>query len=715
MTNNTMKELKLNRLPSLPHVLVDMLQACQGNRTSFQEMSVIIGRDAAITARVISLANSSFYNRGSEINTIDRALLVLGTDTIKTIVITTSVQQFFSGFSTEHTVFLKQFWRQSLTCALIAKSIAILTSYPNPEEAYLTGLLHNIGELVLDSNYPEQYAPLITEALTETAKLEAEQQLFSFNHAEVGAWLAKEWDLSDFTADAIQFHHVSSHAVQDAHHLVKLIYLASHLSSKSDLPAETTKHDTHTFPGQPLEAIGYQLFELNVSLVNEIVLKIESEVNDVANTLGIDINTESGQSDDTDRQTQVALAQHVRNIGLLQTASSELNRANSKLELGRAFQSTLELLFGYPKSAIFWYQADANELSFIASDNKLPIKFKLEASRSLIAEAALENNIICSFENKLSKELLTHSPVVDQQVAHLVKSEGFICLPIKHKDTIFCVLVVGSNHPLKPNSNQATLLKYFADEIATTCSDTLRHIQAEENSVSGQTLTERAREIAHEANNPLNIISNYLTLLGQKLTSKLSQDTSNEINEELAIVREEVERTSKIISRLKDLEHDTIDTQKGVDINHEINNLCALYKHSLFLLSSTQCNLNLDAKLTKIPVNKNHLKQIITNLVKNSVEAMPEGGTIDITTTNKVNMNGKDFVEIVVSDNGPGINSDILKDLFSPTTSTKGDGHSGLGLSITKNLVTDAKGTISCRSNAISTSFQVLLPHEAFE
>jgi nitrogen-specific signal transduction histidine kinase len=81
-----------------------------------------------------------------------------------------------------------------------------------------------------------------------------------------------------------------------------------------------------------------------------------------------------------------------------------------------------------------------------------------------------------------------------------------------------------------------------------------------------------------------------------------------------------------------------------------------------------------------------------------------------IRTTASVNVNGKDFVEIRIQDNGTGIPTDIKNNLFMPVTSTKGNGHSGLGLSITKNLVTDAHGTISCRSSAKGTEFQILLP-----
>jgi HD-like signal output (HDOD) protein len=149
---NIIDDLKVNRLPSLPNVLVEMLRACENNQASFQELSQIISRDSVIAGRVIFLANSSFYNPGSKITTLERALFLLGTDTLKTIVITASIQQFFSAFKSAHSEFLLAFWQRSLSCALLAKSLAILTSYPNPDEVYLTGLLHNIGELVLDSN-----------------------------------------------------------------------------------------------------------------------------------------------------------------------------------------------------------------------------------------------------------------------------------------------------------------------------------------------------------------------------------------------------------------------------------------------------------------------------------------------------------------------------------------------------------------------------------
>ena len=77
---NIIHELKVNRLPSLPNVLVEMLRACETNQASFQELSQIISRDSVIAGRVISLANSSFYNTGTKVTTLERALFLLGTD-----------------------------------------------------------------------------------------------------------------------------------------------------------------------------------------------------------------------------------------------------------------------------------------------------------------------------------------------------------------------------------------------------------------------------------------------------------------------------------------------------------------------------------------------------------------------------------------------------------------------------------------------------------
>jgi signal transduction histidine kinase len=104
------------------------------------------------------------------------------------------------------------------------------------------------------------------------------------------------------------------------------------------------------------------------------------------------------------------------------------------------------------------------------------------------------------------------------------------------------------------------------------------------------------------------------------------------------------------------------------------------------------------------------LKQILVNLVKNAVEAMPGGGRIEIANRGHVNRERKLYLELVVADTGPGLSADLLANLFAPVQSSKPGAHHGLGLSIVHGLVQKMQGLIACRSSKTGTSFEILLP-----
>jgi signal transduction histidine kinase len=215
----------------------------------------------------------------------------------------------------------------------------------------------------------------------------------------------------------------------------------------------------------------------------------------------------------------------------------------------------------------------------------------------------------------------------------------------------------------------------------------------------------QARKVVHEANNPLGIINNYLHILGMKLGA------DHPVHEELGIIREEIDRVGKIILRIRDIPADVEHQQRTVDVNQLLEDLDKLFQSSLFPSHNIASTLDLDRSLRGIRTQRSHLKQILTNLVKNSVEAMPEGGHVTVTTRDNAFLNGKAHIEIQVIDDGPGIPAQIMQQLFSPVTSTKGSMHSGLGLTIVKNLMDELSGQISCTSTADQgTRFQLYLP-----
>lgn len=700
------EELKVNKLPSLPHILVEMLAACQSSTANFQQISDIISRDAAITARVISLANSSFYSSSSQINSLERALLVLGTETIKTIVITASVQQFFSGFNTSHTQYLKQFWKQSLACALLAKTLATLTSYPHPEQAYLTGLLHNIGELVLETNHPKEYAKVLqhceshsdhsNEHLNQT---ERENELFLTNHCDVGAWLADKWTLGDFASDAIRFHHAPLKSVLDAHHLVKLIFLSSQLSNENALENPASFE------------IAESMFDLSAALTKEIVIQIRNEVVDIASSLNIPISKEkdSDREAEIDKEKQVELSEQIKNVGLLQTANNHLSQSDSLPQLFQGIQESTELLFGYHNTKVLLIDEHDRNLKYrnlSEADHYLKeaeLTIPLQEERSLIACSVIKQKILCTSNQTLFTEDL---PVIDKHLIRLTGSEGFVSVPMISNGKTIGALIMGAyvKDPIPPTTLQ--LLDYFASEAANACINIINELSAPASPHIDQEMQFKIREIAHEANNPLSIVRNYLETLSAKLGQE--HDAQPEIN----ILREEIDRTGQIILRLRDLHQTEEDLEPGVDINREIRELTTLFKGSLFLSHDVDCELCLDKKLERIKGNRNHLRQVLTNLIKNATEAMENGGNLKIKTSHNVNVNGVRFVEIIISDQGPGIPESILKHLFQPVTTTKGSGHSGLGLSISKNLINEMSGTISCRSSDKGSDMQILIPEQ---
>ncbi|MBW1769684.1 MAG: HDOD domain-containing protein, partial [Deltaproteobacteria bacterium] len=123
-------------LPTLPHILLKLIDVCNTEPDSIKEISQIINKDAALSARLLSIVNSVYSGPPNKITNIDQALLLVGTNSIKNIAISASVHHAFDQAKDKSIVpMLKQFWSHSLMCAALAKLIAEKTSYPTPDEA----------------------------------------------------------------------------------------------------------------------------------------------------------------------------------------------------------------------------------------------------------------------------------------------------------------------------------------------------------------------------------------------------------------------------------------------------------------------------------------------------------------------------------------------------------------------------------------------------
>ena len=198
-------------------------------------------------------------------------------------------------------------------------------------------------------------------------------------------------------------------------------------------------------------------------------------------------------------------------------------------------------------------------------------------------------------------------------------------------------------------------------------------------------------------------------MLGKKI------DSDHSAQEELAFIGEEIERVGNILLRAKDPDAPTRTKDKMVDINKLLTELDTLFNNSLYKTNQIKSTLHLDKQIPILCCPKDKMKQILINIIKNGVEAIQNSGTMTITSRDNFYQNGKQYVEITIQDNGPGIDAEILKNLFKPVTSTK-EGHSGLGLTIVNTLVQELSGSISCYSNKDQgTEFKLLIPRKQKE
>ncbi len=141
-----------------------------------------------MTGKLLAVANSSAYQRHHRNVNLEQSLVALGTDMIKTLVISDSVFQTFNNFPHSGSTDLRAFWKNSLSTAVIAKDIARAVEYPHLEEAYLAGLLHNVGRLALLATAPKEYA-FNFSARDDEDLCAVEQRTLQITHAEAGAWL----------------------------------------------------------------------------------------------------------------------------------------------------------------------------------------------------------------------------------------------------------------------------------------------------------------------------------------------------------------------------------------------------------------------------------------------------------------------------------------------------------------------------------------------
>ncbi len=692
-------DLDCTRLPPAPHVLIKLIDLCHKTDVSIEELEAIIEKDTSLCTKVITISNTAAYSQWNDVRELKRVLVVLGTKTIKSIALTSAVHQFFSQFSKELGETLGSIWLDALICAQLCRKLANLTGYEYPDEAHLAGLIHQLGQLVLLTNEPKQYQSLMNSVSDQNALLFKEEERYGVNSADLAADIVDDWGVDSLLSDSIRYQHKSADLLQDTHPLIKLTNLASQLCNRLNHTNKKYLVEDH-------------FFGLNQSIIDDLVLEATSEAVADAKGFGIEVDEDHTipRANIDDEAIRIELARKVRQIALLEGVQQHVSDLDDVSDMIQLFSKNLQLLFGLSSEMFFFPDHEQTVLTGIASHSKnLPASgsysIKLKSGRSLVSEAALSHEIVISHEQQIFAEL----PIIDRQIKAALMSAEIICLPLINNLKLVGVLTIGcDSEQARRFKADDELLLHFATIVADSFArqQQISHEYKQQLEQKQMEMDIHTRKIIHEVNNPLTIINNYLELLSMDM----EKDSNNK--KHLDTIKSEVDRVGKILLQLKDEQvQDEFADHPMVDVNDLIHKLIALFKPTFYKLNHIKSQIELDSALPEISTDQNKIKQIITNLVKNAAEALPENGIITIKTKALVIANNQQYIEISIADNGPGIPDNILSRLFSPVQSSKGGSHSGLGLTIVNKLVAELDGLISYSTSASGgAEFIILLP-----
>ncbi len=251
----------LDSIATLPEVTAQITSIVNDPKSTATDLHRIISHDPALVAKILRLANSSLYARRYKIDTVDRAIVMLGFDAVHNLAISATIGKLFDHGIISDDFTARDLWTHSVAVAAASREIAKRVCKPMAEQAFLAGLIHDVGLLVELQVCPGKLRQVCRAAKNTNAPFTSlELEIIGCNHAEIGGALATKWGFPEFCRAAAAYHHYPSMAEPEQRLMVSIVYTADTLCCEDaigfDLTARQQLQDAASFDGQiPLEVI----------------------------------------------------------------------------------------------------------------------------------------------------------------------------------------------------------------------------------------------------------------------------------------------------------------------------------------------------------------------------------------------------------------------------------------------------------------------------
>ena len=702
----------------------------------------MISTDQALTAKVLKIANSPFYGFPRKISTIDFAIIVLGYDALKEIVISISLVSSLQRKSDAH-FDAKAFWDHSILSGVLARRLARDLGYRVSGEVFVGGLLHDMGISVLHRYFKNEYQR-ITEIIKETdlTALEAEESVLGVTHADVGGWLAERWNLPNHLVEAITMHHTPGLAKQNKD-LVALIHCADIFAWRMNpqpmdfdkgadfdrgcpeppaaerCPGASGIHAKlpptgpvrprsgnavrsyagrvvirTTMDSEPKKKNRLELLEEGLPQFEQFIESRETYIRALEKTIDIlrQENVQFNQNSLAIRSSIDELVATQRLSNIISTATEPELIVSALIELTRQVIPVLD-------SNIFLFQSTSSRL--IPLSSKGSPRLQSEAEHQL--EAGIVDWVIAEKKTVIIPDL--------EHMLSKTSARNFVIVPLILRSQGIGIFIIHTEKSQQEFSNQdIQLLSVLANQAAVgvenwrtyqqllKANDELKSSQAQMvQAAKLAAIGELAAGIAHEIKNPLQVLMLHMDLVqaGRPLPNWMD------------MFSKQLKRLSDITLRLMNFSRNASEevTTEPIDVNKAIEDIVMMVQHE-FEGNGIEIDQSLAQDLPSVGGNANYLQQVFLNLLINARDAMPKGGTIGVSTS----LTGF-HVCVKISDTGQGIEKDLLEKIFKPFFSTKGEKGTGLGLAICSKIIAQHKGEIRVESEVgKGTTFTIFLP-----
>jgi HD-like signal output (HDOD) protein len=244
----------IKNLPTIPVIAEEILNLFNEDMLSFEKLEAIVERDPAISAKILSVANSAFFGFQVTTDALGSAMMRIGFNTVKNIALAISLMTILDDGKRGKAFDYKRIFNHSVsvgfTASLLSKNLKLKVS----DDPLMIGMLHDLGYLVLNRYFPEKYEEVLFTFEQEKTLLDVEKKVLGFTHADIGMWFAEEWKLPDIVQDVNLLHHTPSNAKRNEKQ-VALIHIADYLTAKNII-SPTEKDPNYSLDPYSLKVLG---------------------------------------------------------------------------------------------------------------------------------------------------------------------------------------------------------------------------------------------------------------------------------------------------------------------------------------------------------------------------------------------------------------------------------------------------------------------------